>query len=203
MKNKLFTALFISLTVAFSVPKITPAHSIDDVQFICDTSKSIPVTYILTSKENIEFIGWESQAFLNSGYSPKLRCQIVSARLQRAWDAQTMRYMTTGKMNGQKVICFAKTRDSGCTPGSLLITLEYKDNPNKVLVELVNVQTRKQKVRLSRGGKPIYIDVEAYLSNIGNRRQFQPIKKKTTHSQPTQTEPTNSDDNCHGSFFCN
>ncbi len=202
MKNKLFPTLLIALTTVFSVPNVAPAKSPGKVKYICDTSNRIPMTYVITSTEKIEFIGWESEAFRNSGYPPERRCRDVTKRFQYHSDAGNLRFITTGKINRQKVICIARDKKSSCISGGLLLTLEFKDNPKKVLTELFNVSTRKQKMRVTRG-KPIYIDVDAYLSNIHNTRQSQPVKDEVIQSQPTRTEPINSDDNCHGSFFCN
>ena len=206
MKNKLFPIVLMGLTTVFSISNIASAKSTTKVQYICDTSSSIPKTYVITSTEKIEFIGWESEAFINSGYPPKKRCQEVTQRFQKHSNAGNLRFITTGKMNRQKVICVAHNRKSSCTSGGLLITLESKDEPKEVLTQLFNVSTRKQKMSVTRGTQ-IYIDVNAYLSNLGNRRKFQPIKKEITQIKPPQNQSAqieikNSHDDCNGSFFC-
>ncbi|KST70315.1 COP23 domain-containing protein [Mastigocoleus testarum] len=207
MKNKLFPTLSIALITAFSILSTAPARSYSKVKYICETSGSFPITYVITSKEKIEFITWKSQAFRNSGYPAEKRCQLITERFQKHSDAGNLRYITTGKINHQKVICVARSKNSSCISGGLLLTLESKDNPKKVLTELFNVSTRKQKMSITRG-KPIYIDVDAYLSNVYDIRQSQPIKAEPTYTKPSQNQPvqketTNSDDNCSGSFFCN
>ena len=201
MKNRLFPTLLIALTTVFSTLNTTPAKSYSKVKYICETSGCFPITYVVTPTEKIEFIAWKSQAFKNSGYPAQKRCEKVSQRFQYHSDVGNLRYITTGKINNQKVICVARSKNSSCISGGLLLTLESKDNPKKVLTELFNVSTRKQKMSITRG-KPIYIDVDAYLSNVHGTRQNQPIKNEATQIQPVPKKPTNSDDNCNGSFFC-
>lgn len=201
MKNKLFPTLLIALTTAFSTINTAPAKSYNKVKYICENSGYFPITYVITPTEKIEFIAWKSQAFQNSGYSAEKRCQTVTERFQYHSDVGNLRYITTGKINNQKVICVAKSKNSNCISGGLLLTLESKDNPKKVLTELFNVSTRKQKMSITRG-KPIYIDVDAYLSNVHDTRQNQPIKNKPPQSKPVPEKAPNSGDNCNGSFFC-
>jgi Circadian oscillating protein COP23 len=191
MKNQFFTSILLTFATTFAIPVVSLAKAPVKVQYVCEISKGIPITYAHTPKETVEFIGWQSQAFNNSGYTPERRCQEVTKRFQKHSDAGNLRFITTGKINKQNVMCVAQKKGGNCISDGLLLTFESKDDPQKVLAELFNVSTRVQKIRLTRG-KPIYIDVDEYLSNVSNTRQ----------SQPIQVEKPVSQDNCDGSFLC-
>ncbi len=191
MKNKFFTSIVIAFATTFAIPVVSLAKPQAKVQYVCEVSQGIPITYARTPTETVEFIGWQSQAFNNSGYTPQRRCQEVTARFQKHSDAGNLRFITTGKVNNQNVMCVAQKKGGNCISDGLLLTFESKDDPQKVLAELFNVSTRVQKIRLTRG-RPIYIDVDEYLSNVSKTRQ----------SQPIQAEKPASQDNCNGSFFC-
>lgn len=191
MKTNFFIPVLITFVTTMALPIVSLARPTSKVQYVCKMNQGIPITYARTPTETVEFIGWQSQAFSNSGYTPERRCQEVTARFQKHSDAGNLRFITTGKINNQNVMCVAKNKGSNCISDGLLLTFEPKDNPQKVLVELFNVSTRVQKIRLTRGS-PVYIDVDEYLNNVSKTRQ----------SQPIQPEKPASPINCNGSFFC-
>ncbi|MEH2180663.1 COP23 domain-containing protein [Nostoc sp.] len=193
MKTNFFLPFLITFaaTIALPIVSLAKPKPPSKVQYICEIKQGIPITYARTPTETVELIGWQSQVFSNSGYTPERRCQEVTARFQKHSDAGNLRFITTGKMNHQNVMCVAQSQGGNCISDGLLLTFEPKDEPQKVLVELFNVSTRVRKIRLTRG-KPVYIDVDEYLSNVSKTRQ----------SQPIQVEKPASQDNCNGSFFC-
>lgn len=113
------------------------------IQYSClNESGEKPVTVVDTKRGRIELIIWKSQFFEGSGYTPQRRCNQVTARFQQHSNQKTLRYISTGTMNGQKVICVAKNDAGDCRNDGLLITLEPKDNPNQVLKDLFNLRER-------------------------------------------------------------
>lgn len=113
------------------------------IQYSClNKSGEKPVTIVDTKRGKIELIIWKSQFFASSGYTPQRRCNQVTARFQKHSDQKTLRYISTGTMNGQKVICVAKNDAGDCRNDGLLITLEPKDDANHVLRELFNLRER-------------------------------------------------------------
>ncbi|MFN6468895.1 MAG: COP23 domain-containing protein [Nostoc sp. SerVER01] len=191
MKTNFFLPVLVTFAAAIALPVVALARTPLKVQYVCEIKQGIPTTYAHTPTETVEFIGWQSQAFINSGYTPERRCQEVTARFQKHSDAGNLRFITTGKMNNHNVMCIAQNKGGNCVSDGLLLTFEPKDDPQKVLVELFNVSTRVRKIRLTRG-KPVYIDVDEYLSNVSQTRRRQPI----------QSEKPASPVNCNGSFFC-
>ncbi|NBD15044.1 MAG: hypothetical protein GVY04_02520 [Cyanobacteria bacterium] len=115
----------------------------NSIQYFClNEGGKQPVTVVDTKRGRIELIIWKSQFFANSGYTPQKRCDQVTARFQQHSDAETLRYISTGTMNQQNVICVAKNDAGDCRSDGLLITLEAQDNPNQVLRELFNLKER-------------------------------------------------------------
>jgi len=88
------------------------------------------------SRGDIPVIRWLSTYF-SANYAPVRRCMDVSNRFQVYYDNGTLNYLTTGQINRQPVLCVARSLGSGCS--EVLITLEPRDNPNRVLQELLNV----------------------------------------------------------------
>lgn len=128
------------------------------IEYFCfNESQDKPVTVVDTKRGRIELIIWRSEFFADTGYTPQRRCNEVTARFQRHSDAKTLRYISTGTMNGQKVICVAKNDAGDCRRDGLLITLEPQDDPNQVLRELFNLRERASSGGIYRafGGKTL------------------------------------------------
>ena len=75
--------------------------------------------------------------------TPEQRCQDVSQRMTRAVAQNGGKLsnllLTTGKVNGQAVICFVNTAET-CNPSNVVLTLvrrENAKNPGKVLARIV------------------------------------------------------------------
>jgi len=113
------------------------------IQYFCLNERGEkPVTVVDTKRGRIELIIWESEFFSGTGYTPQQRCNQVTARFQKHFDAKTLRYISTGTMNQQPVICVAQNDAGDCRSDGLLITLQPKDDPNQVLRELFNLRER-------------------------------------------------------------
>lgn len=193
MKTKVLASTAIAIATTFALPAISQSQTQGKVEYFCQVSNGIPITFARIPSGTVEMIGWQSRTFNNSGYSPERRCQEVTARFQKHSDAGNLRFITTGKMNNQNVMCVAQKKGGNCIPDGLLLTFESNEDPQKIVAELFNVSTRKRKIRLTRG-KPIYINVEEYLQNTSSVRPSQP-------NEPENEAPPQ--ENCDGSFFCN
>lgn len=183
MKLQLLAPILVAATT-FAPPVMSQSSPNRRVQYFCEASNGIPVTFAHTPKETIEMIRWQSRFFSGSGFTPEERCLQVSARFQKYSNQGTLRFITTGRMNNQNVMCVAESKESGCRADGLIFTFEPKDDPQTVLVEIFNVSTRASQKPLARGRQQrIYIDVNEFLSNSSSRKQH------TT--QPEATQPVN------------
>lgn len=157
----------------------------------CQVVDGIPTTVSQTKKgRTVSIIKWESDAFLSSGYSPERRCQEVSRRFEAYRMSGQLRYLTTGRMNGQNVICVAD-RDGGPCVGSLY-TLKPGQNPNETLSSLLNVR-RGASGALSESPGRIWVRFSDLLSRRpGSSLEVQPASKgaspKVIRSVPVRSE---------------
>ena len=131
------------------------------VQYTCIQQGGVFKTIANTQNGPIELIIWQSNFFSGSGYTPETRCQIVTSRFQQHSDAKNFRYVSTGRMNGQNVICVS-SKSGRCQSNGLLITLQPDDRPNQVLRNMFNLQARRNYGGVRRGGK-VVIDLDRIL----------------------------------------
>lgn len=160
------------------------------VNFVCAKSNDAPVTLARTPRGDIAVIRWASGFFSGAGFTPQKRCEEVSSRFQTYHSNGTLKYLTTGRVNNQPVICTAQNRGSGCR--DVLITLEPEDNPNQVLRQLLSIRSGASSGPLSRGGstRPLYINLYEYLNRApveASSSDSQPSKMPTATSQPTSS----------------
>jgi Circadian oscillating protein COP23 len=133
------------------------------IKYFCDDSSNPPTTVASTLRGKIALIRWATT--LGGGeYDPLKRCQVVSARFQTLYDNKQLRFLTTGRMNGQNVICAAADRNGGCLPNGLLFTLKPGSNPRTTLQQMFNLG------KLATGGpilestqQRLYVDLNELL----------------------------------------
>jgi len=129
------------------------------ISFRCDTSIKNPQTVAKSKGREIILITWESNSFAKSGFTPERRCNEVSERLQAYSNSGSLRYITTGKdkKTKQNIICSARSKDGVCRFDGLILTLEPKDNPKKVLDTLFSSAFKvKGGSPLIRGERVVY-----------------------------------------------
>lgn len=117
-------------------------------QYRCENNQTIAHT----RRGKIALIVWESQFFAGSGYTTEKRCQMVSNRFQSFSDAKKLRFLSTGTINKQPVICISD-RSGNCIRNGLLLTLEPRDNPEQVLKDLFDISARTSGGGISRADR--------------------------------------------------
>lgn len=132
--------------------------------FECGTSNSVPVTIAHMTRGSIPIIRWVYNDFPPPA-TPQTRCQEVSRRFQIYRDNGNLKYLTTGTMNGQPVICVASFPDGDCT--GLLFTLKPGSDSKRVLLKLLDRRGLTEGNTINQSGdKRIYVDVMDYLESI-------------------------------------
>ncbi len=141
-----------------------PSASTAVLGFSCVELEGLPTTIVSTDRGNLQLIAWKSKYFSSSGYSPQARCQIVSNRFHNHAQQGNLHYISHGILNRQKVLCVAERTasfegvdDYRCQQPlseSLLLTLEAKDDPERVLSELFDVASQTGPQIVTRGGSP-------------------------------------------------
>jgi len=127
------------LVGSFSLAPVAAANP-KRLSFYCGMSRGTPTTIAKSGDRVVPIIRWTSAAFSESGYSAQRRCQEVSRRFQTYYDDGSLSFITTGRMNGQNVICVARSHGGPCA--GLLFTLKPGANPTQVVNQLFNIRTR-------------------------------------------------------------
>ena len=135
------------------------------VSYECVNQNGKYQTVAYTRNGPVRLIQWSSEFFSSSGYTPEMRCALVTDRFQRHYNANTLKFVTTGRINNQPVICVAEKvgNDYVCKSNGLLLTLEPRDNPTQILRSLFDLAARTSSGPLRRGGQ-VVIDLEDFLN---------------------------------------
>ena len=113
--------------------------------------------------KTVGLITWKGITNRASGYSSQQRCSILAYRFQRFSDAGKLRYVSTGIINRQPVICISSSGGE-CQTNGLLLTLDPKDDPEKTLKDLFDVGSRVSGDDFVRGRNTIDITKLLYSS---------------------------------------
>ena len=129
--------------------------------FTCVQQAGVPTTVAnMSDGKQIPMIRWTSNIFSDDGWTPRRRCQEVSARFTEYNNVDQLRYLTTGKINGMNVICIALNKGDRCS--GLVYTLKPGQNPTQTLHRLFGVQ-RTATGPLNETSERSYIDINQYL----------------------------------------
>ena len=110
----------------------------------------------------VELITWKGTTNQASGYSPQQRCSILAYRFQRFSDAGQLKYVSTGIINKQPVICIASSGGE-CQSDGLLLTLDPQDDPDKTLKNLFDLDSRLSVADGNMGNNTV--DITKLLNN--------------------------------------
>ena len=140
-------------------------------RFVCSQIDGIPVTIAKSARNgDVVMIKWTKDM---GTWSPQSRCEAVARRFQDHYNNQTLRFLTSGKMNGQTVICVAQNKFEGCLPNGLLFTLKPTDSAPKLLVSLLNQSRYATAPAIIQNCVPkkdydltteVYIDIAEFLN---------------------------------------
>jgi len=132
---------FLTTKLIFSLlPLAVPAqvHAQASVGFICSSDLGTPTTVVVTPGKERPFIRWNTDRFADAGWSAQRRCEAVSQRLQESYDKGSLKFLTTGRMNGLPVICSTDRDGGSCI--DLIYTLKPGQNPATTLSNLLQAR---------------------------------------------------------------
>ncbi|MGL5063788.1 MAG: COP23 domain-containing protein [Microcoleus sp.] len=198
MKPKSLTssiaALAIALTTTIAASSPTPAQTSG---FFCGKKAGQLATVLRKPEGNFTIINWVSNSFSASGFDAERRCELVSQRFQQYHQAGKLKYLTTGVINRQPVICVANRAGGDCARelpnNGLLFTIQPGSNPRETLQRLLNLRNRAGGANSLNESAPanrvdievddrLYIDLDEYLKS----RSVEP-------ALPESGEPSASD----------
>ena len=120
-------------------------------------------TFVNTPRGRIDLINWVRS--YSETWTAKERCIAVSKRFQSFLDNGTLKYIRTGVVNSQPVICVANTRGGACPNNNVLITFKPGTNPETVLIKLIDFRrtVSGQTIVLSDNDSGFYADGHFYV----------------------------------------
>jgi hypothetical protein len=147
MKNQL-TILLAGGLLLSNVVAMAPARAEDGVRFYCGQSydptskKNIPTTLVSVPgrKDPLALIRWKSEYFPQ--FAPQERCNIVSPKFQKAYNAGNLNFLAAGKhrKNGLGIICGLATPEDSCNNDTnMLFTLKPYASSESVLRQLTGI----------------------------------------------------------------
>ena len=146
MKFKwLAIALSLGFVVALKVTTPINAQESEETEFVCGSWRDIPSTIARTPRGDFVLIQWATDWVENSSQDsnldPQSRCETVSQNFQKAYDEETLQYITTGFENNQNIICVAKSEQGVCE--SQLFTLKPGSDPDESLAQLMRLSNNE------------------------------------------------------------
>lgn len=171
----LITASAIALAATMVASSPTPAQTTNS--FFCGKNAGQPATIVQTPKGNFILIKWVSNSFSDSGFDAQRRCELVSGRFQQYHKAGTLKFLTTGIINRQSVVCVAHNKGGDCARdlpnNGLLFTIKPGSDARDTLKRLVNLRERASANSLNESApsnqvdteinNQLYIDMDEYL----------------------------------------
>lgn len=152
-------------------PTDSSTESTEKIQFACGSSynaqldKKVPTTIAWKSEDRRAIVQWTKP--MSNYWSPEKRCEQVSTQMNQAFQADNVKFLTNGKMNGQNVICTATEVRGDCQ--NLLMTLRSEDKPLLFLDELrntLNGKSSEPNIHTSDGVQMYFkIDLQAMWKN--------------------------------------
>ena len=137
----LVTLVTVSVLSSSCVPKEDTAkeQEVEAKRFFCGEDSGVPTTIGTTdSGKKVPVIRWTSKTFDAVGWTQDKRCDAVSERFELYREQGRLKYLTTGRMNGQPVICTTDS-DKGACDG-LVYTLKPNQDPTETLKALLEVK---------------------------------------------------------------
>ncbi len=156
-----------SLTVLTTTTTIGQPSYAGGTTFYCEKSKGIPITFARTQDgRNVPMIRWVSQEYFSKEWTGERRCQEVSRRFQRSYDNGTLKYIRTGILRGESVVCAAINQNAACTDSTLLFTLRRGSNARDTVRRLLNRRGLVAGNVLNESSEEaLNIEFDAYLNN--------------------------------------
>ncbi|MBW4616502.1 MAG: COP23 domain-containing protein [Desmonostoc vinosum HA7617-LM4] len=169
----------VTTTVTISQPSYAGG-----TKFFCEQRKGIFITFASTqNKKSVPMIRWTSQGAFPKEWPMERRCHEVARRFQRSYDNGTLRYIRTGTVKGETVVCAAVNQNAPCTDSTLLFTLKRGSNAKETMRRLLNRRGLVAgNVLNESGGDTLNINFDAYLNNATEEPTNGSIQESTNGS---------------------
>jgi hypothetical protein len=192
MKFKSLISLITASAIAFATTMVTssPTPAQTTNSFFCGKNAGQPATIVQTPKGNFTLIKWVSNSFSDSGFDAQRRCEVVSGRFQQYQQVGKLKFLTTGIINRQSVVCVAHTKGGDCARdlanNGLLFTIKPGSDGRDALKRLLNLRDRASGSNsLNESAPSNRVDIEMndrlYI-DMGEYLQAQPTESASPQS---------------------
>lgn len=185
-QQQITTLLTVAVVAGAGLVINQAAANADQPKFSCGQSGGVPATVALTQRGMVPVIRWSSGYFDEAGFTSAVRCQMVSERFETFYKNGTLDFLTTGKMNGQKVVCVTAKQGGGCLSDGLLFTLKNESNPGQTLKDLMNVRSGAAGPLNESSSPRVYIDMEKFLNEAPVEKMADKPQANNINPQPQQ-----------------
>ncbi|MEM7594338.1 MAG: COP23 domain-containing protein [Cyanobacteria bacterium P01_A01_bin.83] len=174
MKTKLLAGILAGFGIAIGNAIANPvlAQTKIDNTYYCAQLNNSWNTFVNTPRGRVTLINWANQ--FAPDWTPQKRCSAVSQRFQNFLDQGNLKFIRTGNVNQQPVLCVANARGGSCPDDNVLITLKPGTDPEGVLIRLVDFRrsVSGQTLTLSAddpgfySSGEFYVDMEKFLDTV-------------------------------------
>jgi Circadian oscillating protein COP23 len=167
MLNQRSSVILMLPVVAILLGNISGCSNLTSAQakeasFVCSQVDGVYTTVAKIKDSDIPIIKWVSNDFDTAGWVPEKRCAEVSGRFQTYYQAGSLKYITTGQINNENVICTANREGGDCT--ELLFTVKPGVNPQVTLQKLIAIRHGSNEALTETGKRP-YLNIDKLLGN--------------------------------------
>ncbi|MDJ0593213.1 MAG: COP23 domain-containing protein [Pleurocapsa sp. MO_226.B13] len=165
MKTRSLAGILAGLSVVLGSAIANPAlaQTKNSNTYYCAQLNGDWNTFVNTPRGRITLINWVNQ--FAEKWTPQTRCVEVSQRFQTFLDKGNLKFIRTGNINRQPVLCVANVRGGDCPDENVLVTLKQETDPEEVLIRLVDFRrsVSGQTLTLSSDDPGFYSDGEFYV----------------------------------------
>jgi hypothetical protein len=140
------------------------------VRFYCgqsfdpDQNKILPTTFVATSTrtESIAIIRWKSGF---GGYSPQVRCNMVSTKFQTAWTGGNLKFIKAGvsTQTGQGIICGTADIQQKCDDSQILFTLKNHQDAKNIITSINSIKSGRIRNPLLQSSGDSLVDLDQLI----------------------------------------
>ncbi|MGK7892888.1 MAG: COP23 domain-containing protein [Xenococcus sp. (in: cyanobacteria)] len=158
----------------------TPTEKVT-ANYICQQlSDGTFATSARTSIGDVPLIKWTKQ--ISSQWTPQERCQTVAERFQNYDNSGVLDYLTTGRINGENVICVADS-NGDCNrrlrENGIVFTVTGNKPPSQVLLSLLDLSRYGGAPPINESaGERVYIDINKLIKTSIPQR---PASNRSSH----------------------
>jgi Circadian oscillating protein COP23 len=164
---------FLSISGSAVVVTVVPSQAESAPRFFCGKSAGVPATMVVPNnkrKPPVPIIRWTSAYFNGAGFSPAVRCGMVSQKFQQAYDNNSNFVFTTSISNGEPIVCAAERSGGACS--MMLYTVK------RGVQDPITTMLRLEKVRAGASGainesssggaadEPTYVGVQDLIAKV-------------------------------------